>query len=342
MKNPKFSIVIPFYNTGNLIKRSIESVLNQSCGDWELLLCDDGSSDIVTNSICSEYVGNDKRIRLLHLCHKGPFFARAEGVRNSTGDYLVFLDSDDSLSPQTLDILLNKINGFESPDIILYKFVRIQNNSNKVFSNFDDSIFYNNFYTKDQKVIFERIFSKRSIPEAIRKAVKNTVIKSSLPKDDSFDRNDFAEDLLLTFLVASNSNSLLMIDDYLYYYFDNQDSITHHITFERVWNSYSIDQYIFTHSFQLDFLDDAQRMIFLKNANGKFYNAILHLREKKLRDAIKIMKTVKNDPFYLQYLKNVSKKELCPTFKNRVIAHLFSMRAFVVIWILSHFKKNLY
>ena len=102
---PAVSIVLPVYNGEKYLVSAIESVLAQSFEDWELLIIDDGSSDR-SPSICDKYAEKDPRIKVFHQPNGGVNTARAKGVDNSAGEYLLFLDADDTFSPDAVDYLL--------------------------------------------------------------------------------------------------------------------------------------------------------------------------------------------------------------------------------------------
>ena len=105
----KVSIVLPVYNGGKYVAAAMESVLAQSYTNWELLVVDDGSVDS-SASICDGYAAKDSRIKVFHQPNGGVNTARAKGVDNSTGEYLVFLDADDTLAPDALDYLIANIS----------------------------------------------------------------------------------------------------------------------------------------------------------------------------------------------------------------------------------------
>lgn len=92
------SIVVPVYNVEPFIRRAIESVINQSYQNWELILVDDGSPD-QCGLICDEYASKDSRIHVIHKKNGGLSSARNAGVQICHGEYLLFLDSDDYLLP---------------------------------------------------------------------------------------------------------------------------------------------------------------------------------------------------------------------------------------------------
>lgn len=100
----KVSIVIPVYNVEAYLVECIESVLNQTYQDFEIILIDDGSKDS-SGEICDQYVEKDKRIQVIHQANGGLSAARNRGLEAATGKYIYFFDSDDIIVPQTLELL---------------------------------------------------------------------------------------------------------------------------------------------------------------------------------------------------------------------------------------------
>jgi len=98
----KFSIIVPVYNAAAFLNETVASVLQQSCADWELLLVDDGSTDGVTGKLCDEIAAQDERIRTIHKPNGGAGDARNAAFPYASGDYIVFLDSDDFFEPNAL------------------------------------------------------------------------------------------------------------------------------------------------------------------------------------------------------------------------------------------------
>ena len=89
--NPKISIIVPVYNVELFLPRCIDSILNQSFADFELLLIDDGSKD-KSGAICDEYAEKDKRIKVFHKVNGGVSSARNLGLEKSKGEYITFVD----------------------------------------------------------------------------------------------------------------------------------------------------------------------------------------------------------------------------------------------------------
>ena len=115
MSNPLLSVIVPVYNAEKYIKRCIESILNQTLTDLELILVDDGSTDN-SGIICDEYTKFDNRVKVIHKVNGGAASARNVGISIANGDYIGFCDSDDflnhSMYKDLIDIML--INNLET------------------------------------------------------------------------------------------------------------------------------------------------------------------------------------------------------------------------------------
>ncbi len=102
---PLVSIIIPYYNSGKFISDAIESVLNQTYTNWEVILVNDGSTDPYSINVLANW-NADSRIKILHTANSGPSSARNIAIKESTGDYILPLDSDNELEPKAIEILL--------------------------------------------------------------------------------------------------------------------------------------------------------------------------------------------------------------------------------------------
>ena len=107
---PEISVIIPVYNMRNTMERSVESVLAQSFRGFELILVDDGSTD-GSGVLCDKLNGNDSRIRVIHTENHGVSAARKAGVAVSKGNWVIFVDADDTLPNDSLQLLLERTEG---------------------------------------------------------------------------------------------------------------------------------------------------------------------------------------------------------------------------------------
>ena len=116
---PKFSLIVPVYRIEEYLPKCIDSVLAQTCQDFELLLIDDGSPD-GCGKICDDYAArHPDRIRAVHQPNGGAGAARNHGIRLSHGEYLLFVDGDDYLSPDFLAALTEVIEKTPA-DLVLF------------------------------------------------------------------------------------------------------------------------------------------------------------------------------------------------------------------------------
>ncbi|MFE2131171.1 bifunctional glycosyltransferase/CDP-glycerol:glycerophosphate glycerophosphotransferase [Streptomyces amritsarensis] len=121
---PRFSVIVPAYKVQAYLRESLDSVLTQSYPDLELIAVDDASPD-ACGSIIDEYAARDPRVTAVHLAQNlglGP--ARNAGLARATGDYLVFLDGDDTLAPGALQALTDRLKATGSPDVLVYDYAR--------------------------------------------------------------------------------------------------------------------------------------------------------------------------------------------------------------------------
>lgn len=107
---PEISVIIPVYNMRDTVERSVESVLAQSFRGFELILVDDGSTD-GSGALCDKLNGNDSRIRVIHTENHGVSAARKAGVAVSKGNWVMFVDADDTLPNDSLQLLLERAKG---------------------------------------------------------------------------------------------------------------------------------------------------------------------------------------------------------------------------------------
>lgn len=117
MKSPKISVIVPVFNRENTITTCIEGISNTDYVNYEIIIIDDGSTD---NSlqICRQLAARNSRIRVFHQHNAGVSSARNLGIRNATGDYLIFVDSDDTLFPNALDIIAKQLE--QATDLLMF------------------------------------------------------------------------------------------------------------------------------------------------------------------------------------------------------------------------------
>lgn len=114
---PKISVVVPVYNAERYLKRCADSILSQTFRDFELILVNDGSTDL-SGVICDSYAKADDRVRVIHKQNEGVSQARNDGIMRATGEYLAFSDSDDTVEPDWLETLYQRA-GQTNADLVI-------------------------------------------------------------------------------------------------------------------------------------------------------------------------------------------------------------------------------
>ena len=193
------SCIIPVYNTQKYLPRCIESVLAQTFVDWEMLLIDDGSTD-ASGSICDEYAAKDERIRVFHKENGGISSARNLGLNYAQGEWIFFVDSDDSLPKTSLESLLSRSS---DANIIAGGFFRFFGGRKIVET------------LKEPKFISRDL--DRKIPTAYMATVWGKLFKRKIcPMFD--ERVRFAEDTLFILSCVRETDRIKLVDDTVYTY----------------------------------------------------------------------------------------------------------------------------
>ncbi len=139
----KLSIIIPVYNTEQTLGRCINSVLQSSLNNFEIILINDGSTDNSAN-ICESYKNNyPQQIQVIHQKNQGLSAARNAGLDISKGQYVTFIDSDDYISKDLYCHLLEQLNVNHNIDLLEYSLVKESQNNTEILFNFKDSIYRN-------------------------------------------------------------------------------------------------------------------------------------------------------------------------------------------------------
>lgn len=142
MNNELISVIIPVYNSERYLSRAIKSVLNQTYKNYEIILIDDGSTDSSIR-ICDKFSKEDSRIRVIHQKNKGVSAARNTGIKIANGNYIAFLDADDEITTEALELMHNEMLNNEV-DLVITNYTKILNNGKKILNNYNDRGKYKN------------------------------------------------------------------------------------------------------------------------------------------------------------------------------------------------------
>lgn len=221
--NKLISVIVPVYNVENYLIECIESVVNQTYKNIEIILVDDGSTD-TSGKICDIYAVKDKRIVVVHKKNGGLSDARNAGIRKATGDYLLFIDSDD---------YLDDINGIEELvcsitddyDVVNYKYKKFDESTSTIY----DCLPSPN-YNKLKNILNNEDRLKWMISNSLFiSSACNKLIKRKFLVDNNlfFELGRLSEDIVWSFKLLYYSKSMCAVDLDFYVYRQREGSITH-------------------------------------------------------------------------------------------------------------------
>lgn len=246
-----FSVVLPVYNVGKYIERCLLSLQSQTYKNFEMIFVDDCGDD---NSIdiVSNYAKNDDRIRIVkNSKNVGTYHARRVGVENAKGKYIVFLDPDDELEPEALNILSSKV--VNKPDVVFFGSRRVP--APKLWQASPAVPVLNGQETKKE------LMSKMVKCKRLRKGTEGKAFNTEfITKVYTFlniplgSRLVYGEDYLLFSGVVLSLKSACSTQDNLYVYHKNDTSITVDESKERVELKHNQVQWI------IDYISDLSRV----------------------------------------------------------------------------------
>ena len=215
---PTISIIVPVYKVENYLSQCIDSILSQTFSDWECILVDDGSPD-GSGAICDEYAQIDTRIQVIHKKNGGVSAARNSGLSVALGEYVYFIDSDDYVEREALELSMSKAKQLDA-DIIVHGLVR-----DFIYNNSSTSLKYTKLPEKDYSTILEMADRWGLLKGPVNKLFKNTIIKNNaLRFDESI---SYGEDTKFTFEYLAHCHTIAFVPRHLYHYcFRNKDSLT--------------------------------------------------------------------------------------------------------------------
>ena len=208
------SVIIPVYKVEEYINRCIDSVINQTYKNLEIILVDDGSPDGCPK-ICDEYAKKDSRIRVIHKQNGGLSDARNVGIDNANGKYITFIDSDDWIPIDSINILYKNLINTKS-EISSGCLLEVFSDNRKNYSNNDYEV-----YSKIEGL--KNLFLLHDISNS----ASGKIYDISLFDNIRYPVGKLYEDLGTTYKLFAKCKNVVSTKKIVYYYFQNSQSIMH-------------------------------------------------------------------------------------------------------------------
>jgi len=231
------SIIIPVYNVKEYLRKCVESVMNQSLKDIEIILVDDGSMD-GSSEMCDEFAKYDKRIRVIHQVNGGSTKARNAGLLIARGEYIGFVDSDDWIEPNMYSELLSCCVENNADIVISLKYINHKESEYR-----ENLVVPEGIYDSEnlRKIIIRNlIYSEDYQSKGISPNLYDKLFRKDLLFKYQFsvnERTKFGEDDVCVYSCLINAKRVVMLDSAYYHYRQREGSVCHSsddMYFERI------------------------------------------------------------------------------------------------------------
>ena len=309
----EFSIIVPVYNARKYLEDCVSSVLKQSYDNYEIILVDDGSTDD-SPQLCDSLAKEHPCIKVIHKSNSGPLESRRVGLSSAKGQWIIYLDSDDRLSENALQVLHDKAAKYPETDCMIIGFERLVGESTEKIT---DGIVKEDTYIDDKRLVCRTIFLNANCNGIWRKVAR----RSLCGKDDLSQWYEirFGEDQIQTIEILKYCRSFLFIPDVLYQYRVNISGLTWSRDYSNFKVSFLKEELI------VDFLK--KEMIFTEEdledyrsyLNSWLYINLVEVATAKtsIRKKLEIYDQYRNAPFYINFLSKGTRKHITDLLWNK-------------------------
>ena len=223
MNSIKFSVIIPVYNVEKYLNECVDSVLNQTYKNFEVILINDGSTDS-SPQICDSYAEKDNRIKVIRKENGGASSARNVGIKNMTGNYVLFMDSDDFWDDRDLLSRADEVIRNYGSDVIILGYRKFYSEKGKYINGYDTTS-YEHGKTKSMQIkslICNNLFES---------SAWSKIVNAKLFSDNKlfFTEGVYSEDIDWNARLLSYADSFYVLPGFSLVYRQNSSSITHNI-----------------------------------------------------------------------------------------------------------------
>lgn len=281
MKNIKISCIVPIYNSAESIVDTVNSILEQTYTNIEIILVDDGSTD-KSNKIIDDLAKKDKRIKAIHKENGGVSSARNIGIKSSIGEYICFVDADDKIANNFLEECINIIKKYDC-DIVRTNYYinsnkkEMINNSQLVHltGNPNDNVFYELIKSYKYNSVWGQLIKRKCV---------------TIPFNEKI---TMAEDFLFNYFLLKNCQNIYLLEKCLYHYTASTQGINYNKEYEKVLKKINSINEVYTIMLNDNFLNKEliicrcideilSQIVFLALNNYKIFKKAISELKKKL------------------------------------------------------------
>lgn len=325
------SVIVPVYNAENYLEVCINSILKQTYQNIELILINDGSTDN-SDEICKKYSNIDNRVRYIFQENSGPSKARNKGLELARGDYIQFVDSDDFLEKNCIEIL---VKSMKDSDLVIASYTNVYGNKNKIVVKppVTGLLTKGEFLDSFGLIMEEQLFHYTWHKLYKRKLLSNIRFKEAMK---------IGEDLIFNIQYMENVKSVHLISEVVYnHVLDNQTSIT------KKYHDNLFATRKFMHKELIRFLEknkkyhgnnrDAVENLYVNRIIGCFYNINNRNSSLSYSDRKKECETIVNDSTVREIIDRFNHKNIVFKIYGKLIKykkyHLILFFSMLIIYV---------
>ncbi len=295
--NDLISIIVPIYNVEKYLKKCLESIINQTYENLEIILVNDGSTDRC-GEICEEFTKKDKRIKVIHKENGGLSDARNVGIKNAMGSFIGFVDSDDYIHETMYEMLYHDLKKYDG-DIAICEFQDVDENGKGL------EVFKKSNSTEGVEIL-NKIDALHLLIEGrcIQSAAWNKLYKIELFKNIEFPKGRVIEDRATMYKIFDKVNKIINNKKVCYYYVQRKNSIMHTINCKLIMDSIITMNERYNDLIKYIELKDIlviDKLSYIADCAKIFYE--IRLKDKELEEILN-----KEYIFYKRYYKEYQKK----------------------------------
>lgn len=322
------SVIVPIYKAEKYLKRCVDSILNQTHKELEVILVNDGSPDSCPY-MCDEYAKMDSRIRVIHKKNGGVSTARNMGLVEATGDYITFVDSDDYLEQNMYELMLDRAIRYNC-DVVMCDCLKEYSDKSILYTHdirpgyYDKTQLYNEYY--QHLLMMENVEYPPTISNWLLLFRRKLYSGKSLPRYINGVR--FSEDLLFGAELLYNADSFYYLkNEALYHYWMNPDSATHVFKKDK-WEDYKKlhseikKRFYNCRDFNFHYQIDLTLLFFVYNAVGD----IIGTPEMECRKKKTLINSILSEISVQQMFQRISIVTLPISRKLKLLTYLYKYR----------------
>lgn len=334
----RISVIVPVYKAEKFIERCVDSILNQTYKNIELILIDDGSPD-QSAEICDRYASNNSRVRVIHQKNAGVSVARNVGLDLASGDYIAFVDADDYIEPRMYEKMLEQALEYDC-DVVMCDCVKEYEKYSQIYTHNIRAGFYNQDQLVKEYYPHLLMMENFEYPATISNWLLLWKSTLNVPQMRYEPGIRYSEDLLFGAKLMCRAKSFYYMKGEAYYhYVMNPVSASHTYVLDK-WNDYkklyerikdAFGKYeIFDFSYQIDLC----LLFFMFNAIGDIYKMNLSTGDKKAK-----IKSILMTPTVINMFKHLRVTKLNTSKKQKLLTLIYKYRIGLSILITYYERK---